>query len=240
MQMNSNAAKTETNNLVLYFILAYAIFWAIGIPLALQRQGVIAPVLPYWVHYFVGYGPLLSAALVTGSRDGKPGPIALGKSMPMWKVGPIWWAAALSQPLFGALVVTLITGEPITIASLGEVNFLPQIGLAALPLWFLTFGLGEEIGWRGYALPRLQRSRSALSASVILFAFWALWHLSQFFYLFDPTITVGWLLGLVLWSDSPHRLFNSARGSILLMAVWHGSFNFSPYQTPGIAFLRRW
>jgi len=122
--------------------------------------------------------------------------------------------------------VTLATGEPISIASLGNVNFLPSLGLAALPLWLLTFGIGEETGWRGFALPRLQRDRSALSATLILSILWALWHLPQFFYLFEPTIAIGWLLGLICGAVLLTWLFNSTGGSILIVAIWHGCFNF--------------
>ena len=137
--------------------------------------------------------------------------------------------AALSPLLIGALAVlglALVTGEPISISMFGEVNFLPPLGLGALALWLLTFGIGEATGWRGYELPPLQKNRSALSASLILAIFWALWHLPQFFYLFDPAIAIGWTLGLLSGTIVFTWLFNSAYGSILIVSIWHGCFNF--------------
>jgi len=219
----------ETKNLILYFVLAYAISWAIGIPLALGHQGVLKPVLPDWAHYFVSYGPLLSAFIVTGFTEGQTGSKKLWARLTQWRVQPLWWAMAVSPLIVGAVaavIVVLVTGKPISIDSLGNVNFLPPQGLMALPLWLFSFGIGEETGWRGYALPRMQKDRSALSAALLLAVIWALWHLPQFFYLFDPSIAIGWALGLTCGSILFAWLFNSANGSILIVAVWHGCFNF--------------
>ncbi|MDZ7336120.1 MAG: CPBP family intramembrane metalloprotease [candidate division KSB1 bacterium] len=93
-------------------------------------------------------------------------------------------------------------------------------------LWLLTYGIGEETGWRGYALPRLQKNHSALSATVILWVFWALWHLSAFFYLYDPTIVIGFLLGVLAGAIVFTWLYNSTGGSILMVTLLHGVFNF--------------
>jgi membrane protease YdiL (CAAX protease family) len=225
--MKTNSSQQETRYLILYFVLAYAISWAIGIPLALEHQGLLAPRIPNWAHYFVAYGPLLSAVIVTGLSEGVLGLKNLWERLTLWKVPSIWWVAAFSPLIIGVVVIlglVLVTGEPISIATLGEVNFLPPLGIGALAL--LTFGIGEETGWRGYALPRLQKNRSALSATLILAVFWALWHLPQFFYLFDPAIAIGWGIGLFAGAIVFTWLFNSANGSILILAVWHGCFNF--------------
>jgi membrane protease YdiL (CAAX protease family) len=227
--MKKEITQKETRNLVLYFVLAYGISWAIGIPLALERKGLIAPILPYWAHYFVAYGPLLSAILITWFSAGQSGLKALWNRLMLWRVRPIWWAVAFSPLILGALVVLvliLVTGQTISLSALGEVKFLPPLGIGALVLWFLTFGIGEETGWRGFALPRLQKNRSALSATLILAVFWALWHLPQFFYLFDSAIAIGWAFGLFTGAILLTWLFNSANGSVLITAVWHGCFNF--------------
>jgi membrane protease YdiL (CAAX protease family) len=91
----------------------------------------------------------------------------------------------------------------------------------------LTFGLGEETGWRGFALPRLQQNRSARSATLILGVLWALWHLPQFFYSFDlsllgvVTFAISILCGALLLT----WLYNSTGGSVLITTLWHGAFN---------------
>jgi uncharacterized protein len=86
--MQNQASPHKTRDLVLYFVLAYAISWSIGIPLALKHQGILALSIPDWMHYFVAYGPLLSAVLVTLFSEGGAGLKKLAARMGMWKVGP--------------------------------------------------------------------------------------------------------------------------------------------------------
>ncbi|PKO04512.1 MAG: hypothetical protein CVU41_16805 [Chloroflexi bacterium HGW-Chloroflexi-3] len=86
----------------------------------------------------------------------------------------VWWLVAIS-PLalyvIVALVLRLMQGQWLDLSLLGQVDFLPNLGWGALFLWLFTYGIGEETGWRGYALPRLQKKRSALSATFILWVF---------------------------------------------------------------------
>lgn len=223
----SNLAKRHP--LLMFFILAYAISWAIEIPLALRAQGVIHVPIPFGVHYLAAYGPMLAAIIVTGRTGGKEGLRELWGRMLKWRVRPMWWLVALAPLVLYALLAValrLAQGQWPDLAALGQIDFLPNLGAGSLLVWFLTFGLGEETGWRGYALPRLQRGRSALSATAILWVFWALWHLPLFFYLYDVTIIVGFLLGLLAGAITFTWLYNSTGGSILLVAVWHGAFNF--------------
>jgi membrane protease YdiL (CAAX protease family) len=94
-------------------------------------------------------------------------------------------------------------------------------------LWILTFGIGEETGWRGFALPRLQNGRSAFSATLLLWVFWALWHLPLFFYSYDRSIIPGMLFGLLAGAITFTWLYNSTGGSVLMTAIWHGLFNYT-------------
>lgn len=226
---NKAATSQNSRNLIAYFILAYTISWAIAIPLALAKRGLIQPIFPQWFHYFVAYGPILSALIVTWATQGQEGLREIWGRMTKWRVGAIWWLAALSPVIIGlvsALIMNLLTTNKISLSDLGVVQFLPPLGIAALPLWILTFGIGEETGWRGYALPRLQKSHSALYATTIATFFWALWHLPQFFYLFDPSIVIGWAIGLYAGAIVFTWLINRTEGSILIAAVFHGCFNY--------------
>jgi membrane protease YdiL (CAAX protease family) len=226
---NKTISSQNSWNLVAYFILAYAISWAIGIPLALAKQGIIQPIFPQWFHYFVAYGPMISALILTWATQGPPGTKELWRRITSWRVGGVWWLVSLSPVIIGfalVLVLNLLTKNKVTFVQLGEVHFLPSLGIGALFLWILTFGFGEEIGWRGYALPRLQKDFNALIATTILTVFWALWHLPQFFYLFNPSIAVGWVIGLFAGAIVFTWLLNSTEGSILIVAIWHGCFNY--------------
>jgi membrane protease YdiL (CAAX protease family) len=218
-----------------FFLLAFAISWAIMIPLALSAQGIIEAKVPLQLHYLTAYGPMLAALLVTGVADRGPGLRSLGASMIKWRVGASWFVVAALSPaiLFavGALAGRIWTGAWPALRDLGQVNFLPYLGLWALPFWIVTSGFGEEVGWRGYALPRLQRGRTALSATLILWVFWVTWHIPAFFYLpnyreiglwFFPGFALGVFAGAIIYT----WLFNGTGGSVPMAALFHGVFNF--------------
>lgn len=224
------SGRAKSYSLSMFLVLAYAVSWAVEIPLALRAQGLIDAPIPFSLHYLSAYGPLLAAIALTWFAAGREGLRELFGRMFKWRVRPAWWLVALAPLVLYALVAIVlrfIQGHWPDAGALGQIDFLPNLGLGALLLWILTFGLGEETGWRGYALPRLQHGRSALWATVILWAFWALWHLPLFFYLYDGTIVVGFLLGLLAGAITFTWLYNSTGGSILVVAVWHGAFNFT-------------
>jgi uncharacterized protein len=219
----------QRHSLLGYFILAYAISWTVGIPLALIAQGKLNWQIPFYVHYLYAYGPMLAALIMTGLTKGKSGIGDIFKRLFQWHMRPIWWVVALS-PLMGYFVIVviqrLISGRWADLRLLGDVNFLPSLGAGALLLWVFTYGIGEEIGWRGYALPRLQEKMNALSATLVLGVLWALWHLPIFFYLFEPSIAVGWFFGLMSGAILFTWIYNSTDGSLMAVALWHGTFNF--------------
>jgi membrane protease YdiL (CAAX protease family) len=228
--MSAITTWAKKRPLLTFFILAYAFSWMIEIPLALRAQGVVQAEIPFSLHYLAAYGPMLSALILTGLTGGMRGLRELWERMTRWKVSPGWWLVALAPLglyLLVAAVLWLTQREAIDLAAMGQVDFLPAIGLAALPMWILTFGIGEETGWRGFALPRLQEGRSALHATIILWIFWALWHLPLFFYSYDVSILPGFLIGLLAGAIVFTWLYNSTDGSILMTALWHGTFNFT-------------
>jgi membrane protease YdiL (CAAX protease family) len=240
----------EGHPLAAFFILAYAISWGIEIPLALSIRGVIRTDIPFSLHYLAGYGPMLAAIVMTLLTAGRTGLKNLFVRMGKWQAKLVWWLIAIS-PLGIYLLVGVFQWSQLylrlyqpgildlqdmfswvmleqwnVLLNLGWVDFLPGLGLAALPVWLVTFGIGEETGWRGYALPRLQKDHEPLSASVILWLFWALWHLPLFFYSYDFSILPGLLTGLLAGAIALTWLYNSSGGSILIVAIWHGTFNF--------------
>ena len=102
--------------------------------------------------------------------------------------------------------------------------------LGVWALLTLVNGFGEESGWRGYAIPKLQQRFSPLTATLILAPLWALWHLPYFFVVatyrsFGPQEVAGFVLGLTLGAVVLTWLYNRSGGSILIVACWHGTFN---------------
>jgi len=84
---------------------------------------------------------------------------------------------------------------------------------------------GEEIGWRGYVLPRLQAKHTALAASLILGVIWGFWHLPKFLSHWN-TVSFAWfmvhtLAGSVLYT----WMYNGTKGSLLLVTLFHASAN---------------
>ena len=231
----TTAASSQSQRRHLFFLytcIAYAISWAIEIPLALKAQGLTSVDLPFAIHYCAAFGPLIAGLILTWHENGSKGMKDLFARTIRWRVEPVWWIAAISPLLLfllAAVLTRLFQGTWLDVRMLGRVDFLPDLGVVAIFLWLATYGFGEEVGWRGYLLPRLQRDRSAWSATVILWFIWAIWHVPSFFYL--QTVAgvgtlIGFLLGVLAGTIFLTWLYNGSGGSVLIVAVWHGLFDF--------------
>jgi membrane protease YdiL (CAAX protease family) len=212
-----------------YLVLAYGLTWAWLAGVALGG-GVVAPGSGWPTHFPALLGPML-AALVVAARTGELR--GLVSRMVRVRVPARWWLVAVS-PL-GLLLVGLLVAGATGAATPGAADFGVLSGLPAAwgPLGVglvvvLVNGFGEETGWRGFALPALQRRFGPLAAMLVLALLWAGWHLPMFALLssfrdFDATTVVGWLLGLTAGSVVLGWLANRS-GSIALVALWHGLF----------------
>lgn len=232
--------------LVLYFGLAIAFSWAIYIPLVFVRQGWTDAHIPYAIHYIASLGPALAAVIVTALTAGRAGLAELWGRIIRWRVKPVYAAFAILSPLalfiLAGLAMRLIQGTWPDLRLLGQANYLPYLGWAVLPLWLLTFGFGEEIGWRGFALPRLQRTMSVALETLVLGLLWTLWHVPSFFYhetyvgmgwIMLPGFVIGVLCGAVLFT----WLYNGAGGSVLMVAIWHALFDLLTASAAGRDFI---
>ena len=237
----------KRDSLVLYFILAYAISWSFEIPIALSVQGIISAKIPLWIHYFASFGPMVAALILTGFTEGSNGIRALVLRVLKWRVEARYYAFAILGPLglflLAYLLNRVIAGEWSDLSLLGLPDYLPYITpLGVLGLWLLTYGLGEETGWRGYALPHLQRTRPATTATLILAIVWAFWHLPAFFYR-DTYVEMG-LIAFPMFAFSLlfaamvfTWLYNSTGGSVLIVIVFHAVFNWLSVSEAGGQFI---
>jgi membrane protease YdiL (CAAX protease family) len=232
---------TRQHPLAAYFALAYAITWTVGLLLAASLRGWIGVQIPASAHYLAAYGPMLSAFIVTAMTAGAAGVRELVGRMTRWRVGTRWILVALGSPIalyaIAALIMRVSSGAWPDWSRFGGAVELPGLaGLAGWAFHTLTFGIGEETGWRGFALARLQKGRSARSATLMLWVFWAIWHVAMFTYkenflamgIFD---VVGWLVGMLSGAIVLTWLYNSTQGSILMVALWHGTYNATVAET---------
>jgi len=179
-------------------------------------------------------GPLIAAVLVTAWVQGTSGLRGLVRRMIRWRIGVRWWFWGLGSPLVyfaaGALLGRVSDGRWPSLSGLDRDSGIPAIGAAGVWLVAVVAGLGEETGWRGFALPQLQRRYGPLAASLIIVPMWALWHAPLFAVLasyrdFGPMQYPGFVFGLACGSVVLTWLYNRSGSSILIVAVWHGTFN---------------
>jgi membrane protease YdiL (CAAX protease family) len=223
--------------LVTYFVLAYAISWAFWLPLAASSHGLIPVRLPAVVFYnLAALGPLLAAIIVSGIEGGKPAIRALLGKLLKWRVGVRWYLASLlgypALCLAGTGLDVLLGGAPVWPP--------PDLENLHMPFWFLLvimppFVLGEEIGWRGYALPRIQAGRSALLSSVILSVLWGLWHVPSFLMrnsIHQDQPFLLWMVWIFLMTVVLTWIYNSTGGSVLHAWFFHVAMNYAGFLIP--------
>jgi uncharacterized protein len=223
--------------LLFYFIIAYAGTWLVWLPLALSEDGsgLLSFSIPLLLAYF-GYGaflgPFLSGFVMTGAIEGRAGIGRLLRRFVLWRVGLGWYLfVLLGVPSIFALAAALMPGALGSFEGLAPLAPLPLLILFVF-VFFLGGPLAEEPGWRGFALPRLQRLYGPLVGSLILGPLWALWHLPLFFvpaWKTPPTI-----LNIVLYVVSATAftiiitwVFNNTKGSLLISILLHATVNTS-------------
>jgi membrane protease YdiL (CAAX protease family) len=227
--MNLLTEFAKRHSLVLGIGLMFLLTW----PIDLANSGRLPFKVPFPVYLFLGWGFVAAALIMTALTHGRAGVVALLKRFLIWRVGWGWWLVALllyPTVLFCAVLVNRgITGMPLDFSAVfahrifGASAFLPMF---IVPFFFVdAISNGEEIGWRGYVLPRFQASHSALAASLIVGVIWALWHLPKF--LAPDNTSPFWLFMIRTISASVVYawVYNNTRGSLLMTTMLHAAAN---------------
>ena len=227
--MNKTTAFLQRHSLVIGILLMFALTW----PIDLANSGVLPLRVPFVVYILLGYGFVFASLIMTGLTLGKEGVLTLLKRFLIWRVGWTWYLVAFllypSIMVSAVLLNTALTHTPIDFSQVfARKIFGPSANLLVLLAPYFLFEAianGEEIGWRGYVLPRLQAKHSALVSSLIVGVIWGFWHFPKFlapgnnssFALF----MVKSLADAILYT----WLFNNTRGSLLLTTFFHASGN---------------
>lgn len=227
----TNAVKEAFVFFGLTLGLSYFVFWG---PLALFHIPAISFVHntmgPSWaIVLFIigGFVPSLVAVFLTWKQEGKIGLRHLGQRIVQFNIGWRWYLAA-------AIVIILATvGQLVIISSLGQTFdltlFVAQLG-SILPLLILG-PLSEEIGWRGYALDRLQTKWNALTSALIVGLGWGLWHWPLFAMVGTSQHELaipfaGFLVGVMTASVLYTWLHNNTSGSIWTAIFFHWLYTY--------------
>jgi membrane protease YdiL (CAAX protease family) len=202
------------HQLIAFFILAFVFSWYPWI-IALVRGKTSGP---------NPLGPLIAGVIVAGLAQGWAGIRDLLGRIVRARFGLGWYAVIFGLPIVMCAAAVAI------MAAFGNVTALP--GAAAwreLPdrfvFIFLFIGLGEEPGWRGFALPRLQKRHTPLFASLILAPIWALWHLPLMGNEFPAAIIPAFLISLLGGTLIQTWLFNRTSGSVFAQMLFHATVN---------------
>jgi membrane protease YdiL (CAAX protease family) len=212
--------------IITFFVLTYMLTWAIESPFVFltdsvtDTQGLVLKNLASNV-------PSAMAIVLTAIVFGRGSLRKLLGRLLIWRVNPLWYLVVFLGPavLAGGVIAlnTLLGGPALRLG-------MPLAGVAVF-LAFSVFpgsALGEEIGWRGYVLPRLQTRMSALSASLILAPIWALWHLPLWLTgepFQTPTLYAAFVASAFALSVILTWVYNSTGGSLLMVVLLHATVN---------------
>lgn len=213
------------HRLIIFTVGALGWSWSWWLPLALGGASVgfgrWAPA--YWAGV---PGPLIAAALLTTITEGPSGLRRLLRLGSGWTRG-----VAATLALVAVAGLTVVATGGVALDRFGIASGLPD--LPVVVLWLvqvLVSGLGEEPGWRGYALPALSERHRPIVATMIVSGIWALWHLPLLpvlagFGLFtQPSMLPVFWFGLACLSVVLTWLYRNG-GGVPAVVVWHGTYN---------------
>jgi CAAX protease family protein len=223
---------SERGSLLVFLLVTFAVTWLAWLAAwAISRRGAAGyppPGAGTLLFYLGVFAPALVATWLTHRHQGSEGVTVLLGRLVRWNAGLRWYAFALIYlaviKLAAALIHRLATGAWPGFAT---DSILVMVG--AILLSTVIFGqAGEELGWRGYALPRLAARIGLGAASVVLGIVWAIWHLPLFFI---PGIeTTGqsfplYALGVTALSVAIAWLYANTNGSLFLTMLMHSAIN---------------
>jgi hypothetical protein len=227
--------------LLSFLLLTFLITWGAVFYVALGEAGRLGhkpSVL--WLALFGQFGPLWAALLMTGLLAGTSGVRALLRRTLAFRMDRVVWAVILLFAPLGFLISVggfgLLTGRGLELGRLATPQVLVGVGVGTL-VGLIFGGLSEELGWRGFLLPRLQGRMSPLIAGILVGVVWSLWHLEPEHVALG--LRQGWrpfwgawaphqgryLLETIPFSVFMTALFNRSRGNLLAMMLVHAISN---------------
>jgi hypothetical protein len=226
--MEAPLREPSVQSVWVFFALTFTIAWGgMGLTLIFQDavEAALGPMGPSHPLFILAvWAPAISAILLVLGHGGLPGLRRFLKRLLLWRAPVGWYLLLLiglpAIPFLGAALSGTLTREALVQPPLPDL--LAMIG------FMLILGPVEELGWRGYALPLLQRVMAPVWAGLVVGAVWAVWHVPAFFLSGTPQSAwqvLPFLLGATAVSVILTGFFNAARGSILVTVLFHWQLN---------------
>ncbi len=233
--------SAKPRSLVVFLALAFGISWIVWIPTALASYGLVSFQIDSNLSGLLGaFGPFLATLITTAIYEGRAGFSTLFKRLLTWRVGIQWylfvlfWPAVLSLAKTGIAVVLgsavpnfsqppFVQLYPLPPELLNTTPFIVFLPFVFLQQMLIGSSMGEEPGWRGYALPRMQAHQSSLRASLLLGLLWSVWHFPLWLTKGHPMqeTFLGWsVLGLMATTVLFTWVYNHTKGSLLLALLF--------------------
>jgi len=227
--MNKSTEFLKRHALLIGIVLMFLLTW----PIDLSNSGVLPIQFPFIVFLFLGWGFIFASIIMTWLTLGKDGVVKLLKRYLQWRVNWKWYLAAfLLEPaciVLGVYINAALTGIAPDFSHVMAHEIFGEsakLWLFVLPFFLVDFiANGEEIGWRGYVLPRLQSKYNALISTLVLGVIWGFWHLPKYLSHWN-TVSFAWfMLHIMAFAVTLTWLYNGTRGSLLLVTIMHASSN---------------
>lgn len=227
--------NTDQKRVWVFFLLAYVVTWGVS---ALVTYVAVSPLVKGLGSLLLHYGPALAAIFLAWRLEGGAGLRNLFSGLGRWRVGIQWYLFIFLFPLgvrsLAAVGNVLLGGAWPLFFNSPDVPVGNPL-LLIIPIFLVVLlqaGIAEEIGWRGYALPRLQTRYTALVSSLILGVVWTFWHyhpqnlpslvkLGPWFFMAVLPLTL-----LMTW------VYNNTDNSLLLLVLFHTASNVSDWIVP--------
>lgn len=226
--------SSPTRLAVVFTIYAFAISWLCWLPVAAADHEIgnvptsAAPLL-----ILLGtFGPFLAAVSMVSRTAGFQGLRDFVGQAFRWRVGIQWYVAALVAPFvirLAVLFVHVLKGG--TFPAFGDPSSWLSVPLTFVFVLLIGGPTGEEFGWRGFLLQRVQPAVGLLGASMLIGVISALWHLPLFFMSQTPQSHVPFVIfavRTVSLSVISTWLYNGSRRSLLMVLLFHASLNTWP------------
>lgn len=213
--------------------LMFAVTWPVDLAVAAESHKLISFHVPEILRICVGYGFVVASLVMTGLTLGTAGVKDLLRRFLIWRVPLFWYVIVLLG--YALIDLAAIGIHSVATGNMPDFNraMANQISGPSINIWlfapaFWLFNVvanGEEIGWRGYALPRFQARSSALVASLIVGFFWAIWHVPKYLVADNTESFTLAATTMIARSLVCTWVYNNTRGSLLLLTLFHASGN---------------